>query len=311
VAQARLLPGRDPVAVTAVQFLGAAVAVLPVAVLTGGMPAAPAGPGAVLATVALVAGGTLLPFTLFAHGQSHVSAEVAGAFLNLEPLVGAIAGVVVFGNPLGPEQVAGGTAILAGIALSSLPLLAGGRRVPVGRWASGGWRVARGLWAPLVRRASLVQGDQVPRVGAVAGEPELSGAGAGLEREPLGVGGHRGAQAVPALVGHQDPTEVDALDLVARTGLIGAARCQDEARGGGDLNSRPLRARRDKLVPAGRAIRRAGEQRRRLPGAAKAGGRRSDETRPRGHGRRGAGRGPHQPLRSRRTGDRPPPVLRH
>src|SRR6516164_4888334 len=202
VAQTRLLPGRDPVAVTAVQFLGAAVAVLPVAVLTGGMPAAPAGPGAVLATVALVAGGTLLPFTLFAHGQSHVSAEVAGAFLNLEPLVGAIAGVVIFGNPAGPEQVAGGTAILAGIALSSLPLLAGGRRVPVGRWASGGWRVARGLWAPLVRRASLVQGDQVPRVGAVIGEPELSGAGAGLERAPLGVGGHRGAQAVPALVGH-------------------------------------------------------------------------------------------------------------
>ena len=31
VAQARLLPGRDPVAVTAVQFLAAALATLPVA----------------------------------------------------------------------------------------------------------------------------------------------------------------------------------------------------------------------------------------------------------------------------------------
>jgi drug/metabolite transporter (DMT)-like permease len=80
-----------------------------------------------LATAAL-AGGTLLPFTLFAYGQSRMSAEVAGAFLNLEPLVGAVAGVVVFGNPAGPGQLAGGTAILAGIGLSSLPLLGGAPR---------------------------------------------------------------------------------------------------------------------------------------------------------------------------------------
>ena len=128
VAQVRLLRDRDPVAVTAVQFLGAAVAMLPVAVLTGGMPAAPASPGAAPAAVALAAGGTLLPFTLFAYGQSRVSAEVAGAFLNLEPLVGAVIGVVAFGNPAGPEQLLGGAAIGIGIALSSLPLLAGGRR---------------------------------------------------------------------------------------------------------------------------------------------------------------------------------------
>jgi O-acetylserine/cysteine efflux transporter len=105
-----------------------AIAMLPVAVVTGGMPAVPTGPGPVLATAALVAGGTLLPFTLFAYGQSRMSAEVAGAFLNLEPLVGAVAGVVVFGNPAGPGQLAGGTAILAGIGLSSLPLLGGAPR---------------------------------------------------------------------------------------------------------------------------------------------------------------------------------------
>ena len=97
------------------------------AVWTEGAPAVPAGPGPVLAVIALAVGGTLLPFTLFAFGQSRVSSEVAGAFLNLEPLVGAIAGVVVFGNPFGPGQLAGGAAIMVGIALSSLPLLAGGR----------------------------------------------------------------------------------------------------------------------------------------------------------------------------------------
>src|SRR5215475_13634924 len=116
VAQGRLLIGRDPVAVTAVQFLGAALGALPVAVLTEGAPAVPGGAGPVLEVLALAAGGTLLPFTLFAFGQSRVSAEVAGAFLNLEPLVGAIAGAVAFGDPVGSAQVGGGAAILAGIA---------------------------------------------------------------------------------------------------------------------------------------------------------------------------------------------------
>jgi len=125
VAQGRLLAGRDPIAVTAVQFLGAALGSLPVAAVSEGVPAMPADAGVVLAVVALALAGTLLPFTLFAFGQSRVSAEVAGAFLNLEPLVGAIAGAVVFGDPVGLVQAGGGAAILAGIALSSLPLLAG------------------------------------------------------------------------------------------------------------------------------------------------------------------------------------------
>jgi len=127
VAQGRLLTGRDPVAVTAVQFLGATLGALPVAALSEGAPAMPAGAGQVLAVVALALGGTLLPFTLFAFGQSRVSAEVAGAFLNLEPLVGAIAGAAAFGDPVGLAQVAGGLAILVGIGLSSLPLFAGRR----------------------------------------------------------------------------------------------------------------------------------------------------------------------------------------
>ena len=150
VAQARLLPGRDPVAVTAVQFLGAALGALAFTLVTEHVPTAPAGPGPLLALGALAAGGTLLPFTLFAYGQSRVSAEVAGAFLNLEPLVGAIAGVVFFANPVGPKQMAGGAAILAGIALSSLPLLTKGRPAGAGRTAQpaipvpgGGWLISR------------------------------------------------------------------------------------------------------------------------------------------------------------------------
>ena len=126
VAQGRLLPGRDPISVTAVQFLGAALGALTFAVLTEGVPAVPGrltgstGPGPVLAVAALALAGTLAPFTLFAYGQSRVPAEVAGAFLNIEPLVGAIAGVLFFGDPAGPRQLAGGLAVVAGIGLSAV-----------------------------------------------------------------------------------------------------------------------------------------------------------------------------------------------
>jgi O-acetylserine/cysteine efflux transporter len=123
VAQTRLLAGRDPAAVTAVQFLAAALATLPVAAVTEGPPATFGGADPLLATAGLALAGTLAPFTLFAYGQARVAAEVAGAFVNLEPLVGVAIGAVVLGDPLGIAQAAGGAAILAGIALSSRPLL--------------------------------------------------------------------------------------------------------------------------------------------------------------------------------------------
>ncbi|HEX4831981.1 MAG TPA: DMT family transporter [Trebonia sp.] len=122
VAQGRLLQGRDPIAVTAVLFLGATLAALPFAA-SEGLPAAPASAAVILTTVALAIGGTLIPFSLFAFGQKRVSAEVAGAFLNLEPLVGAAVGIIAFGDPAGARQFGGGLAIMAGIALSCLPLL--------------------------------------------------------------------------------------------------------------------------------------------------------------------------------------------
>jgi hypothetical protein len=70
----------------------------------------------------------VLPTTLFAFGQSRVSADVAGAFLNLEPLVGAIMGVALFAEPAGPVQIAGGTAITIGIGLSSFQVVRSERR---------------------------------------------------------------------------------------------------------------------------------------------------------------------------------------
>jgi drug/metabolite transporter (DMT)-like permease len=120
VVQAGILKGRDPVAVTAVQMLAGALAAVPNAALEG-LPAAPHGATPVLALAALATAGTLAPFALFAYGQSHVAPALAGAFLNLEPLVGALVGVAAFGDPAGPRLLLGGAAIVSGIVMSSVP----------------------------------------------------------------------------------------------------------------------------------------------------------------------------------------------
>jgi hypothetical protein len=95
-----------------------------------GLPSAPASAAPVLALIALVLAGTLGPFALFAYGQSRVAPELAGSFLNLEPLVGTAAGALAFGDPFGGAQLAGGLVILAGIALSTTPRRAAPRTIP-------------------------------------------------------------------------------------------------------------------------------------------------------------------------------------
>jgi O-acetylserine/cysteine efflux transporter len=128
VSQARLLRDRDPIAVTGLQLMAAAVMVLPIAIATEPRMAGPVSASALLATVGLVVAGTVGPTTLFAFGQSRVAADVAGAFLNIEPLVGALLGMALFADPLGPIQVAGGAAIVTGIALSTLQVVRAERR---------------------------------------------------------------------------------------------------------------------------------------------------------------------------------------
>jgi drug/metabolite transporter (DMT)-like permease len=133
VVQPSLLRGRDPIAVTAVQMIAGGLAAVPNAALEG-LPAAPPSAAPVIGLLALAVAGTLLPFALFAYGQSRVAPELAGAFLNLEPLVGTAAGALVFGDPFGRQQLIGGMVILAGIALSTTPQSAARRtRIEVSR----------------------------------------------------------------------------------------------------------------------------------------------------------------------------------
>jgi O-acetylserine/cysteine efflux transporter len=131
VIQPRLLAGRDAAAVTAVQFAGGALVAVPVAIIGEGLPRGPAGPTSAIAMAALALAGTPLPFWLFAWGQARVSADLAGAFLNLEPVVGAAAGWLALGEPATGGQIIGALAVLVGIAMSTAPALAAGEDEPV------------------------------------------------------------------------------------------------------------------------------------------------------------------------------------
>ena len=127
VVQPALLAGRDAAAVTAVQLAAGALVAVPIGALMEGTPQLPAATGPVAAVIALALAGTLLPFWLFAFGQARVPAELAGAFVNLEPVVGAAVGWFVLGETAAIGQFAGATAVLLGIAISTL---APGRRRP-------------------------------------------------------------------------------------------------------------------------------------------------------------------------------------
>jgi len=120
VAQPGVLAGRDPVAVTAVQMAAGALLLAPFALVFEGASLGTPAQAEVVALVGLIGVGSVLPFALYAYGQTHVTAEVAGAFVNLEPLVGAAAGALVFQEPFGLAQTLGAAAILLGVGLSTM-----------------------------------------------------------------------------------------------------------------------------------------------------------------------------------------------
>jgi drug/metabolite transporter (DMT)-like permease len=93
---------------------------LPVALLLEGAPTGEPGvTGPIVAAALLASVGSLLPFTLYAYAQVRVAPAVAASFLNLEPLVGAAAGALAFGDPFAGRQAAGVLLVLAGVALVS------------------------------------------------------------------------------------------------------------------------------------------------------------------------------------------------
>jgi drug/metabolite transporter (DMT)-like permease len=119
VAQPKMLAGRDPVAVTVVQMGAGALVTLPFAGFADGVPSLSVPGPALWGFVGLAVIGSLLPFALYAYGQARVAPEVAGAFVNLEPLVGAAVGSFMFGDPFGSTQLVGTLTLVVGIGLSA------------------------------------------------------------------------------------------------------------------------------------------------------------------------------------------------
>jgi O-acetylserine/cysteine efflux transporter len=180
-AQPRLLNGRDPAALTAVQFFAAAGFALPLALASGPLPSAPASVGPALAFVALTLGGTVLPFWLFAHGQAQVRPQLAGAFVNLEPVVGAAIGWVLFADPVGPVELLGALAVLAAIALAATS-----RTLPLSHVAVRFWRTGLGAQEAMLVRPWEQEGSLRWRWRDGAWQLE----GRYLPAEPLGVARH-------------------------------------------------------------------------------------------------------------------------
>ena len=134
VVQPRLLAGRDPAAVTAVQFGAGALVALPARPRLRG----PAGRAGDRGARWWPWRRSRSPARCSRSGSSPTArrtspAGLAGAFLNLEPLVGVAVGWVGFGEAVAATQLLGGLAVLAGIALSTIDPNREGRRPRSGR----------------------------------------------------------------------------------------------------------------------------------------------------------------------------------
>ncbi|ENZ82773.1 MULTISPECIES: DMT family transporter [Caulobacter] len=104
----------NAMAIPAVSIIVAAAAVLPIAFLMHGPPklslSAPVWAG-ILAQGVLA---TLLATAAWQFGAARVGAASAGVFINIEPLIGAACGVLLFGDRLTPFLLAGGCLIIGG-----------------------------------------------------------------------------------------------------------------------------------------------------------------------------------------------------
>jgi len=117
---------KSPMAVPAVALLISTAIVAPIAVaLHGPPPLALSAPS----WIGIIGSGllaTLLATAAWSFGTAHVDSASAGVFINLEPLMGAIIGVSLFGDRAAPTLILGGILIIGG----SLIVVRGERSTP-------------------------------------------------------------------------------------------------------------------------------------------------------------------------------------
>jgi drug/metabolite transporter (DMT)-like permease len=101
-------------AVPAVTVIVAALAILPVALALHGPPRLTISPLAWAGVAGQGLLSTLLATAAWQYGSSRVGSATAGVFINLEPLLGATLGVLLFGDRLTLGLTLGGAMILTG-----------------------------------------------------------------------------------------------------------------------------------------------------------------------------------------------------
>jgi drug/metabolite transporter (DMT)-like permease len=104
----------EPLAVTAVSIVVAVFAVAPVAFVLHGPPNLSLSPATWAGIVGQGVLATVVATAAWQWGSVRVSSASAGVFINIEPLLGAILGVALFGDPLTAALAGGGLLIVGG-----------------------------------------------------------------------------------------------------------------------------------------------------------------------------------------------------
>jgi drug/metabolite transporter (DMT)-like permease len=104
----------DDMGMPAVTVIVAAATVLPIVLLMHGPPKLDLSPVTWTAIVAQGALSTLFATAAWQYGLARVGSASAGVFINIEPMMGAVLGVMLFGDHLTAALVIGGLMILAG-----------------------------------------------------------------------------------------------------------------------------------------------------------------------------------------------------
>lgn len=107
-------------AVPSVTVVVAALTVLPIALVMHGAPPLHMSSVAWAGIIGQGLLSTFLATVAWNVGASRVGSAAAGVFINIEPLVGSILGIGVFGDPAGVTIILGGAMIIAGSIVTVL-----------------------------------------------------------------------------------------------------------------------------------------------------------------------------------------------
>ncbi|CAN5404054.1 DMT family transporter [soil metagenome] len=124
----RAPPSPTPMAIPAVTVIIATFTVLPIAFIMHGPPRLDLSPLVWTAVVGQGVLATLLATAAWQFGSARVGSASAGVFINIEPLIGASLGVMLFGDHLTLALGLGGLLIIAG---SFIVVLGEKREAPV------------------------------------------------------------------------------------------------------------------------------------------------------------------------------------